>query len=200
MRVAEQLVYLARLHGMGRPAAAAAAHEWTERLGLAGRRADEVQQLSHGNQQRVQLAAALVSRPRILVLDVPFSGLDPVAVDVMSTVLRDQADAGIPVLFSSHQLDLVERICDRVGIVAAGAMVAGGPVDELRAGGPERLVVSAPHAPPGWADTVPGVVTARYEANRTALELGQPAPTTRSSLRPPWRPGRCMSSSAAGPR
>ena len=88
--------------------------------------------LSLGNQQRVQLAAALAHNPAILVLDEPFSGLDPVAVDVMSAVLREKADAGVPVVFSSHQLDLVERICDRVGIIRSGHMEAIGTVDELR--------------------------------------------------------------------
>ncbi len=175
MRVAEQLVYLARLHGMDQVAAGAATDRWTERLGVAERRDDEVQKLSLGNQQRVQLAAALVHDPTILVLDEPFSGLDPVAVDVMGRVLREKAEAGIPLLFSSHQLDLVERICDRVGIVQAGSMVACGAVDELRAGGPERLVVSAPGAPPGWADGLPGVVHATYEPHHTELELAPDA-------------------------
>ena len=129
MKVGEQLIYLARLHGLSAAAAAAAVDEWTERLGVAGRRNDEVQKLSLGNQQRVQLAAALIHDPQILVLDEPFSGLDPVAVDVMSGVLRDKADAGVPVVFSSHQLDLVERLCDRVGIVRSGRMAACGTID-----------------------------------------------------------------------
>jgi ABC-2 type transport system ATP-binding protein len=175
MRVAEQLIYLAGLHGMTRAAGTASTDEWTKRLGVAERRDDEVQKLSHGNQQRVQLAAALVHDPKILVLDEPFSGLDPVAVDVMSAVLRDKADAGVPVLFSSHQLDLVERICDRVGIVRAGSMVACGAVNELQARGPERLVVSAPGAPHGWADGLSGVIQTRYEGHRAELELAPDA-------------------------
>jgi len=124
MKVAEQLEYLAKLHGMSPGAAKKSVERWTERLGVAGRRGDEVQKLSLGNQQRVQLAASLVHDPHILVMDEPFSGLDPVAVDVMSQVLREKAAEGIPVLFSSHQLDLVERLCDRVGIVRSGQMVA----------------------------------------------------------------------------
>ncbi|ACU34500.1 ABC transporter related [Actinosynnema mirum DSM 43827] len=171
MRVLEQLVYLAELHGVAPGEALRSAELWVERLGLRERRRDEVQKLSLGNQQRVQLAAALVHRPEVLVLDEPFSGLDPVAVDVMSQVLREQAAAGVPVVFSSHQLDLVERLCDRVGIVRGGAMVACGTVDELRAGGVERLVVEAPGAPPGWADVVPGVLSARHEGARTVVEL-----------------------------
>ena len=133
MKVAEQLIYLARLHGLSASAAKAAASQWTERLGLEERRGDEVQSLSLGNQQRVQLAAALVSGPELLILDEPFSGLDPVAVDVMSQVLLERAAAGVPTLFSSHQLDVVERLCDRVVIVRSGRLVADGTIPELQA-------------------------------------------------------------------
>ena len=133
MKVAEQLVYLARLHGLSASSAKAAANQWTERLGLEERCGDEVQSLSLGNQQRVQLAAALVSDPELLILDEPFSGLDPVAVDVMSQVLLERAAAGVPTLFSSHQLDVVERLCDRVVIIRSGRLVADGTIPELQA-------------------------------------------------------------------
>jgi ABC-2 type transport system ATP-binding protein len=157
MKVGEQLTYLARLHGLPAATAREKVRLWTERLGVSARLEDEVQKLSLGNQQRVQLAASLVHDPAILVLDEPFSGLDPLAVDVMSQVLREKADQGIPVVFSSHQLDLVERLCDRVGIVRSGQMVAVGPVDDLRAGETVRYAVRAPQAPAGWADGLPGV-------------------------------------------
>lgn len=133
MKVAEQLVYLARLHGVSASAAKTATDRWTERLGIEERRGDEVQSLSLGNQQRVQLAAALVSDPELLILDEPFSGLDPVAVDVMSQVLLERAAAGVPTLFSSHQLDVVERLCDRVVIIRSGRLVADGTIPELQA-------------------------------------------------------------------
>jgi ABC-2 type transport system ATP-binding protein len=132
MRVRDQLVYLARLHGRGVEAAGASADRWIERLGLAERAGDRVEQLSLGNQQRVQLAAALVHDPELLVLDEPFSGLDPVGVDVLSGVLAEYAAGGVPVVFSSHQLDLVERLCEAVAIVKDGRLVATGSVDELR--------------------------------------------------------------------
>jgi ABC-2 type transport system ATP-binding protein len=170
MKVGAQLAYLARLHGMSVGDAAAAVERWTTRLGVAGRVGDDVQKLSLGNQQRVQLAAALVHEPDVLVLDEPFSGLDPVAVDVMSRVLREAADRGVPVLFSSHQLDLVERLCDRVGIVSAGRMVECGPVDELRSGGLERLVVVGPTST-SWAAALPGVAVVEQSAARTVVEL-----------------------------
>ncbi|WP_216213388.1 ABC transporter ATP-binding protein [Amycolatopsis aidingensis] len=172
MKVADQLVYLARLHGMSKAEAWRSAQEWMERLGVAARRDDAVEKLSLGNQQRVQLAAALVHDPEILVLDEPFSGLDPVAVDVMSTVLREKCARGTPVVFSSHQLDLVERLCDRVGIVRSGQMVACGTVAELSAGGNVQLVVDAPAAQPGWADRIAGVGTVGHEDGKTVLELG----------------------------
>ena len=157
MKVTEQLVYLARLHGLSASAAKAAADQWTERLGLQERRGDEVQSLSLGNQHRVQLAAALVSDPELLILDEPFSGLDPVAVDVMSQVLLERAAAGVPTLFSSHQLDVVERLCDRVIIIRSGRLVADGTVPELQASEAPRwrIVVEPPQdAAPLEADAL----------------------------------------------
>ncbi|MBB4911114.1 ABC transporter ATP-binding protein [Actinophytocola algeriensis] len=175
MKVGEQLIYLARMHGLSAKDAKASTEEWTERLGVAHRQGDDVQNLSLGNQQRVQLAAALVHNPSILVLDEPFSGLDPIAVDVMSKVLLDKAAEGIPVVFSSHQLELVERLCDRVGIIRSGQMVAIGEVDELRSGGAAELVVVAPNAAPGWAAGLAGVTVREQDGDRTVLELGDGA-------------------------
>jgi ABC-2 type transport system ATP-binding protein len=171
MPVGEQLIYLARLHGLPPTVAKRSVRSWTERLGVAAHRDDEVQKLSLGNQKRVQLAAALVHDPALLVLDEPFSGLDPVAVEIMSEVLREKCAQGVPVLFSSHQLDLVQRLCDRVGIVRSGAMVACGSVDELRSGASSQLVVDAPDASPGWVDGLPGVTVRAQEGTRTVLEL-----------------------------
>ncbi|HXQ85935.1 MAG TPA: ATP-binding cassette domain-containing protein, partial [Gaiella sp.] len=124
MRVREQLAYLGRLHGLNARDADAAASEWLTRLGLADRADAKVVELSHGNQQRAQLAAALVHTPELLVLDEPFAGLDPVAVRTLAQVLRDEAARGVAVLFSSHQLDLVEEICEEVAIIDRGRIVA----------------------------------------------------------------------------
>lgn len=175
MKVAEQLIYLAKLHGMSHREATAAMERWTEVLAVDSRRADEVQKLSLGNQQRVQLAAALVHNPKVLVLDEPFSGLDPVAVDVMSQVLRDQADAGVPVVFSSHQLELVERISDRVGVVSNGTMAAVGTIDELRTTPTQQWRVVTRGAPPGWAGGLPGVRVLESSGDTTVMELADPA-------------------------
>jgi ABC-2 type transport system ATP-binding protein len=172
MRVGEQLRYLARLHGLSGPEATAAVTRWTGRLGVGARLGDEVQKLSLGNQQRVQLCAALVHDPEVLVLDEPFSGLDPTAVEVMSSVLRDKADAGVPVIFSSHQLELVERLCDRIGIIAGGRMVAVGSVADLRERDGAATVLDVDGPPAGWAATLPGVeVLSDDGAGRTRVRL-----------------------------
>ena len=171
MRVGEQLVYLAELHGVSEPAAVESANRWLQRFDLNDRAKDDVQKLSHGNQQRVQLAAALVFDPIMLILDEPFSGLDPEAVDSMSEVLHERAAAGIPVVFSSHQLDLVERLCDRVAIIQKGRLVAAGTVDELRGIGPVRLWVDAPAAPKDWAAALPGVEVVRTDGTRVLVQL-----------------------------
>jgi ABC-2 type transport system ATP-binding protein len=160
MGVHEQLVYLARLHGVDGSTAARSADDWIERLGLVERADDPVETLSLGNQQRVQLAAALVHDPELLVLDEPFSGLDPLAVDVMSDVLRERAAAGVAVVFSSHQLDLVEDLCRTVAIVADGQLVLEGEVAALRRRGDRRLRLEVTGGS-GWVAELPADLVAR---------------------------------------
>ena len=141
MEVLGQLAYFARLHGMEPEAANEEARSWLKRLGLEGREKDRVIALSHGNQQRVQLAVALVYEPELLVLDEPFAGLDPSAVDALSAVLREVAKQQRAILFSSHQLELVERLCDRIVIIDQGKVRASGTLAELRARVPQHLRV-----------------------------------------------------------
>jgi ABC-2 type transport system ATP-binding protein len=111
MKAAEQVAWLGQLRGMSAPDAQEAARSWLGRLGLDERADERIERLSHGNQQRAQLAASLVHNPELLVLDEPFSGLDPMGADAMADVLRERAREGAAVLFSSHQLDLVEHLC-----------------------------------------------------------------------------------------
>jgi ABC-2 type transport system ATP-binding protein len=175
MRVADQLVHFARLHGMSAPAARAAAGHWLEQLGLSALAGRRTETLSLGNQQRAQLGAALVHDPELLVLDEPFSGLDPVGVDVLGEVLRERARSGVPVVFSSHQLELVERLCDAVAIVRAGRVVAAGRVAELRAqraGRRWRVELAAPDgAGPDWVDGVPGATVVARRERDVVVEL-----------------------------
>lgn len=132
MPVLDQIVFFGRLYGLDAARARERAEGYLERLGLGDRMHDRLQTLSLGNQQRVQVAAALVHHPALFILDEPFSGLDPVAVDTMATLLREQAAHDAPVLFSSHQLDLVEQLCDDIVIIHEGRVRAAGPAEELR--------------------------------------------------------------------
>jgi ABC-2 type transport system ATP-binding protein len=158
MPVGEQIAYFGRLHGLSGAAAGAATRSWLERLGLGDRIGARVEELSHGNQQRAQLAAALVHEPDLLVLDEPFAGLDPVAVETLVDVLRAETMRGAAVLFSSHQLDLVEDICEDVAIIDHGRVVATGDVSALRRRSRRRLIaLQLDGAPPGWLPHVPGV-------------------------------------------
>ena len=173
MRVREQLVYLARLRGTPKAVARTRATELLELLEVVGDPNDRMETLSLGNQQRVQLAAALVHEPDVLVLDEPFSGLDPVGVDVLADVLRGQArDRGVPVVFSSHQLELVERLCDEVVLIDRGRIVAQGSIHELRAMRARNLWrVEVPAATQGWWAVVPGVSLAGLGDGAVVLEL-----------------------------
>lgn len=172
MRVLEQLVYLARLRGLARDDARQRARETIDVLGVSERGHDRVEALSLGNQQRVQLAAALVHRPDVLVLDEPFSGLDPVGVDVLSGVLRGETERGVPVVFSSHQLELVERLCDRVVLIARGSIVAAGTIYELRASRTRRLLrVEVEGVDADWWQAIPGVSLFDELVGGAVLEL-----------------------------
>ncbi len=138
MKVHEQVTYFGRLAGLESAVASERASYWIERLGLEERRDDLVQELSGGNQQRVQLAVSLVHDPELLVLDEPFAGLDPIAADTMREIVRERAADGAGVLLSSHQLNVVEGMCDRVVIVSEGREVAAGRPIDLRAAAPTR--------------------------------------------------------------
>jgi ABC-2 type transport system ATP-binding protein len=169
MKIRDQLVFFGRLHGLDPVRAAERTDKILERLNLAERAGDALETLSLGNQQRVQIAAALVHEPVALVLDEPFSGLDPIAVDLMADLLRDEVSVDVPVLFSSHQLDLVERLCDDLVVLSGGKVVASGPVAELAGGtgSTYRLVVGG-GGDTGWLRELPGI-TVRDVAGATAL-------------------------------
>ena len=171
MRVRDQLEYFGVLHGFSHADARASASEWLHRFGLTDREESRAEQLSQGNQQRVQLAAALVHRPEILVLDEPFAGLDPIVTDLLTDVLREQAARGVPVLFSSHQLELVEHICEAVAIIDHGRLVASGTVDELRIGGPRLLRIEVRDAAPGWTRNLAGADVVERSGDAVVLEL-----------------------------
>ena len=172
-RIVDQLVYLGRLHRMSNAQARTRTLEFLERFGLADRAKDHVEKLSLGNQQRVQIIAAVMASPTLLILDEPFSGLDPAAVDQMADVLREQTSRGVPILFSSHQLDLVDRLSDSLVILAKGRVVAAGTPDSLRAGAAvrHRLVLSGDA---GWVRDLPGLHVADVEGSSAVVEILEP--------------------------
>jgi len=170
MKVGEQLSYFAQHHGLSGRDAKTAAARWLDRFGLADRSGAKLEELSHGNQQRVQLAVALVHDPELLVLDEPFSGLDPIGTATMTEVLRERAAAGVGVVFSSHQLDLVENVCEDVVIIAKGRIVAQGPIDELkRASGRRHLEVEVAGGNGAWINSLGDVQVLEQRGDRVRL-------------------------------
>ncbi|WP_330274613.1 ATP-binding cassette domain-containing protein [Lentzea sp. NBC_00516] len=181
MKVRDQITWLARLHGMDRETAQRNTDALLADLELTERAGDRLEELSLGNQQRVQIAAALVHDPALLILDEPFSGLDPIAVETVLDVLRKRAANGVPVLFSSHQLAIVERLCDDVVIISKGRIVANGSREELRArhAGERYEIVVQEDA--GWVRDVPGARILELDGPRAVFEA-EPQQVLRAAL------------------
>ena len=171
MPVAEQIVYLGRLHGMPVDEAKKSTDALLDKLGLGPRANDTVESLSLGNQQRAQIAAALVHNPEVLVLDEPFSGLDPLAVEVVLNVLKDFASQGAPVLFSSHQLDIVERLCDDLVVIADGEIRASGSREGIRAAHSSPRFELQLAGDAGWLRTETGVTVLDFAGGYALFEV-----------------------------
>mgnify|MGYP003434738965 FL=1 len=179
MKVLDQIVYLARLHGYSKPDAIREATSILEQLGLGERLGDNVETLSLGNQQRAQIAAALVHDPQVLILDEPFSGLDPIAVDVVAGVLQERAARGAAVIFSSHQLDVVERLCDDLVIIAGGTIRAAGPRERLRDEHSTRRYELISSGDAGWLRTEPGVEMINFDGGYALFDVDEEATAQR---------------------
>jgi ABC-2 type transport system ATP-binding protein len=173
MRAGDQLVYFARLHGVPRAQARERARALLEELGLGDRWDERTDRLSGGMQQRLQMGAALVHEPDVIILDEPFAGLDPVAVEDLAGTLRAQVAAGRTVVLSSHQLDLVQDLCQEIVMIDEGATVLAGPVAGLRAGsGDRQLRLTAPHLTDRtWLEAFPGVRIVADSADELRLAL-----------------------------
>ena len=172
MTALDQIAYFARLSGMAAGEARPAAAAVLESMGIGERSGEPVERLSLGNQQRCQLAAALVTSPELLVLDEPFSGLDPVGVDNLAAVLQGQVDRGTAVVFSSHQLELVERLSDEVTIIDQGRVVASGPVGDVRRSrGAEQIKVELVDGGTAWADDLAAATVVARVGDEVVLEL-----------------------------
>ncbi|BCL17426.1 ABC transporter ATP-binding protein [Micromonospora sagamiensis] len=171
MSVREQLVYLGRLHGVGAIAVARNTDALLDRLGLGERADDKLEKLSLGNQQRAQIAAALVHEPDLLVLDEPFSGLDPLAVDTVLAVLREHTVRGVAVLFSSHQLEVVERLCDDLVIIGDGVIRAAGSRERLRQAHTLPRYEIRVDGDAGWLRDQPGVTVVDLDGPHAVFDL-----------------------------
>ncbi len=150
----DMLVYLGQLRGMSRGEARGRALRWMARLGLEGHARSKVKKLSHGMQQRVQFIASILHDPELLILDEPFQGLDPIQTHLLLQILAQLRDQGMAIILSTHQLDLAERICDRVAMLFRGRIVIEGTLGEIRRKFAGRVVrVIAEPLPPD----LPGV-------------------------------------------
>jgi ABC-2 type transport system ATP-binding protein len=171
MRVLDQLVHLAELRGLDADEAHRHAEYWIDRFGLRGCRQQRLRRLGPDHRRRVRLAAALVHGPELVLLDEPFTGLDAVAADTLRVILRERAHDGATILLTGADLEAVEGVCDRVGVLHEGRLLGCGPAAELRAGAPVRLVVDAPAATGDWAGTLPGCRVLAVRGSRYELEL-----------------------------
>ena len=174
MEVLDQVAYIARLHGYTKRDATQKATALLEELDLGARLGDKIEALSLGNQQRVQIAASLVHDPEVLILDEPFSGLDPIAVDTVAQVLQARAAKGVAVLFSSHQLDVVERLCDDLVIIAAGQVRAAGSREALREQHASHQYELATTADTGWLRSQPGIQVTAFDGGTAQFIAAEP--------------------------
>jgi ABC-2 type transport system ATP-binding protein len=173
MGVLDQLVYFGSLYGLAPDVARREARSWLTRFRIpdyAGRRAEE---LSKGNQQKVQFIAAVLHDPEVLLMDEPFTGLDPVNLILLREAFTELRDRGRTLIFSTHQMETAEALCESVAIVDHGRLVAGGRVRDLkRASGRRtlRLAVDGDLAP-AWLSGLPGIESVRPDAGGAELEL-----------------------------
>ena len=178
--VRRYLAYFAALRGMRRADARREADRWLERLGLADRAGDELRDLSKGNQQKVQFISSIVHRPELAILDEPFGGLDPLNQDLFLALIRELRDAGTTVVLSAHQMQLVERLADRVILIRAGRTAGAGTVEQLRErwGAGTRLLLRVEGEPDlTFLEALTGVRAARRTgAGEVSLEVERDAP------------------------
>ena len=171
MRVLDHLLFLAEIKGRSPASTRPAAERWLKRFELWEKRESKVEELSKGNQQKVQLAGALLFEPDLVVLDEPGSGLDPVNVVLVRRLLRELAGEGKAILLSTHQMGEAEKLCDEIVLVHAGRVVRAGPLAEVKATGGRDAVHLEFEGDAAFLAELPGVATARVDTNRAELRL-----------------------------
>jgi ABC-2 type transport system ATP-binding protein len=173
MKVLDQLVFFAGLYGVPRKAAEKDVRTWLARFRVpeyADRRAE---QLSKGNQQKIQFIAAILHDPEVLIMDEPFTGLDPVNVALLKAAFLEMRERGKTLIFSTHQMDMVEELCDAVAIIDAGRLVASGPTREVKRSTGKQVVRLATDGDPDlpWLEALEGVAVVRPGRDYTELEV-----------------------------
>jgi ABC-2 type transport system ATP-binding protein len=173
MNVLEQLVFFARLHGIRGKAAEREVRDWLERFRIpeyANRRAE---QLSKGNQQKIQFIAAILHDPQVLLMDEPFTGLDPVNVALLKEAFLEMKDRGKTLIFSTHQMETVEELCQAIAILDRGRVVVGGAVRDVRRSSGRRVVRLAVEGDPEvtWLGALEGVRVSRRGQDYTEAEV-----------------------------
>ncbi|MCG3402439.1 ABC transporter ATP-binding protein [Staphylococcus massiliensis] len=156
--VEEELVYLATLKGMPKKEIKKALDVWLERFEVTEHRTKKIEALSKGNQQKIQLLASLIHKPELLILDEPFSGLDPVNVELLKKAVIELNEAGTTIIFSSHRMDHVEELCDDVAIINKGQLVVSGSIKDVKNDfGHKKIVIEGEHTYEDL-EALPGVV------------------------------------------
>lgn len=177
MVVEDQLLFLAQLYGADKKAAQAELDEWLERLNITENREKTVDQLSKGNQQKIQLIASFLHNPDILIMDEPFSGLDPVNAEQMKDAFREMRDRGKTIIFSTHQLDDAQELSSDVCIIHRGRLVVSGSVQEVRQSTGEHYVRFAVAGDPDlvWVEALPDIQIVRRRTDYVELAVSDPA-------------------------
>ncbi|MGW8029307.1 ABC transporter ATP-binding protein [Staphylococcus xylosus] len=168
MKVEDELRYLATLKGMKSKDITKAIDYWLNRFNIKENREKKIEALSKGNQQKIQLLASMLHKPELLILDEPFSGLDPVNVELLKSAVQDLNDEGTTIIYSSHRMEHVEELCDNVCILNKGELVVSGPIDEVKSNhGHKRVVIETKHQMPE-IDALTGVIA--VERNKREIK------------------------------
>jgi len=174
IRVSDQLIYLAQLRGMSRRDADASLRRWLEKFEVPEYYGKKVEELSKGNQQKIQFIAAVIHRPKIVILDEAFSGLDPVNVELLKTAVKELRDSGTSMVFSTHRMEHVEELCENITILDRSRPVLQGSIREIKKRFPRERVVIAAAQPIQGLETVPGVRSVTKEGDGYALVIDSP--------------------------
>jgi ABC-2 type transport system ATP-binding protein len=175
MKVEDQIVYFAQLHGMKARAALTQLDSWMKRFDVQGKRSDRVKDLSKGNQQKVQLIATLIHMPKLVILDEPFSGLDPVNASVLEDGIRMMRNEGAAIIYSSHDMGNVEALSDHLIMLRSGSVVLNGTVDEIRDSfGRTKVYLESPLSRSDL-EAIAGVRQVKDDGRRKIITLDDPA-------------------------